>query len=198
MPTVMEIEALSCNNCGALLDVPAVSNFVTCAQCGSRLAVRRERSVHNTETIEQSDKPEEEFGWRRATVDFDRELEKLRREWREERREYWVRSKGGILVEPTTGYVVSQITWCVGMVALTIIWFIIASPSGAPALFFGWIGVIASVIALAIAIYAIRKASKYRAAKEEYQRRIERIRAGIYSGEEIILDGKVRPRTRLR
>jgi ABC-type transport system involved in cytochrome bd biosynthesis fused ATPase/permease subunit len=47
----MEVQSLSCNGCGAALDVGPATNFVTCAHCGSRLAVRRTPSSAYTEVL---------------------------------------------------------------------------------------------------------------------------------------------------
>jgi hypothetical protein len=37
----MEVQTPSCNGCAAALDVGPATNFVTCAHCGSRFAVKR-------------------------------------------------------------------------------------------------------------------------------------------------------------
>ena len=50
---VMELETLSCNNCGAPLEVPPGANFVTCAHCGSRLAIKRTDNASYTEVLDQ-------------------------------------------------------------------------------------------------------------------------------------------------
>lgn len=52
----MEIQSLSCNNCGASLDVAAHANYVTCAYCGSRLAVHRTSNSAYTEILDAIDK----------------------------------------------------------------------------------------------------------------------------------------------
>lgn len=51
----MELETLSCNNCGAPLQVPENANFVSCAQCGSQLAVKRNESARYTEVLQRLD-----------------------------------------------------------------------------------------------------------------------------------------------
>jgi hypothetical protein len=47
----MEVQSLSCNGCGAALDVGPATNFVTCAHCGSRLAIKRTSSSAYTEVL---------------------------------------------------------------------------------------------------------------------------------------------------
>jgi DNA-directed RNA polymerase subunit RPC12/RpoP len=105
----MQLEALSCNNCGAPVDVPQSANFITCAHCGSRLAVKRTETAHYTEVLDRL---------QAHAYKVDRDLQYLRvqndlllldQAWEEESKQYMVRTKGGAPVEPSLGQVITLI-----------------------------------------------------------------------------------------
>jgi DNA-directed RNA polymerase subunit RPC12/RpoP len=105
----MQLESLSCNNCGAPVDVPQRANFITCAHCGSRLAVRRTETAHYTEVLDRL----QAHAYR-----VDRDLQYLRTQnelllldqaWEEESKQYMVRTKNGATVEPSLGHVITSV-----------------------------------------------------------------------------------------
>jgi DNA-directed RNA polymerase subunit RPC12/RpoP len=49
----MRVDALSCNKCGAPLQVSETTNYVTCSHCGSRLVVRRNEAAVYTEILSE-------------------------------------------------------------------------------------------------------------------------------------------------
>lgn len=65
--------ALTCNQCGASLEVPEETRFLTCTACSSQLEVHRSGSTAYTEVLEAVE-----------PVKVELELEKLDREWMEE------------------------------------------------------------------------------------------------------------------
>jgi|GEM_PF-1408365 len=105
----MQLESLSCNNCGAPVDVPQSANFITCAHCGSRLAVRRTETAHYTEVLDRL---------QAHAYKVDRDLQYLRvqndlllidQAWEEERKQYMVRTRDGATVEPSQGHVITSV-----------------------------------------------------------------------------------------
>ncbi len=48
----MRLLSLTCNHCGAPLEVPAKTRFLTCNYCSSRLEVHRSGSAVHTEVLE--------------------------------------------------------------------------------------------------------------------------------------------------
>jgi DNA-directed RNA polymerase subunit RPC12/RpoP len=48
----MTIESLSCNSCGAPLEVPQSANYITCNYCKARLTVKRTGSTAYTEVLD--------------------------------------------------------------------------------------------------------------------------------------------------
>ncbi len=77
----MKLEALSCNKCGAPLDVPSSANFATCSYCNSRLAIKREGGAHYTEVLDRIDTRTERMSGDLTAVRLHSELERLDREW---------------------------------------------------------------------------------------------------------------------
>lgn len=51
----MEFISLSCNKCGAPLEVPENAQFLTCGYCGSRLAIKVHGKAHYTEVLDRID-----------------------------------------------------------------------------------------------------------------------------------------------
>jgi hypothetical protein len=97
----MELESLTCNNCGASLQVPHAANFVTCASCGSQLAVKRTESVAYTEVLTRLDKRTTQMETELRRLKLDSELDRIDDDWESERQEYLIRSKDGAASEPT-------------------------------------------------------------------------------------------------
>jgi DNA-directed RNA polymerase subunit RPC12/RpoP len=52
----MELISLSCNKCGAPLEVPINANFVTCSYCKSRLAIHSTENAYYTEVLGEIDR----------------------------------------------------------------------------------------------------------------------------------------------
>jgi DNA-directed RNA polymerase subunit RPC12/RpoP len=124
----MQVETLSCDNCGATIELPLSANYATCARCGEHLVVRRGETAHYTEVLDAevpapSDGVE---GHTKDAKDTEAELSHMRhemaimsldQEWEGKRTQYMVRSRDGTLVEPE----ISQaITYLLGILALLI------------------------------------------------------------------------------
>lgn len=52
----MQLLTVACNQCGAPLDVPPETSFVTCRHCGAALAVHRNESVAYTRRLDRLDR----------------------------------------------------------------------------------------------------------------------------------------------
>lgn len=95
----MELETLSCNNCGVPIDVPTGTNFVNCGYCKSRLAIKKTASSSYTEVLDKIGEHTEKIRANTAQIATDlssikvhsdvglrerklqRDLERLDREW---------------------------------------------------------------------------------------------------------------------
>lgn len=89
----MRVQALSCNNCGAPLDVPESSNYITCSHCGSRLIVRRTDSAAYTEVLNRIDERTERMSGDLAVIRLHNELERLDREWQHAEQTFTTRAE---------------------------------------------------------------------------------------------------------
>ena len=115
----MTLEPLTCNNCGSALDVPANVRFVSCAYCGSRLAVRRTESAAYTEVLERLDQRAELMAGDIEAIRLQNELERVDREWQMEREQWMVRNKDGSVGSPSaTGPFVAVVITLFGLVTV--------------------------------------------------------------------------------
>ena len=97
----MQLESLTCNNCGASLKVPHAANFVTCASCGSQLAVKRTESVAYTEVLTRLDKRTAQMETELRRLKMANDLNQIDDDWQSEREQYLIRDKNGSTSEPT-------------------------------------------------------------------------------------------------
>jgi LSD1 subclass zinc finger protein len=170
----MEIVSLNCNSCGAPLQVTAGTNYVTCTHCGARLAVKRTGNSAYTEILEKLDQKTDAIAAQLEEITRQNEVERIDREWEQEREKYLTRHKDGSMTEP---HAASGIFMSVVVCGFGIFWMVIAAQvNGVMALF--------GVFFIGMAVYAsvrnIRMADEYAKAQARYSRR----RAKALSSEE--------------
>ena len=169
----MQLETLSCNNCGAPIDVPLAANYVSCTHCGSRLAIKRTETAHYTEVLERL----EELDVR--TQDMEAEVQRLRihnalktldEEWEAQREPFTWQTKDGSLYEPSVAGAYAYLALPVIAIIVSPFIFAFISPSVllAALLFLALLAV--SVWA---AIDAYNRYQKYSALKATYLSRRE-------------------------
>ena len=166
MSNVPEIVALSCNHCGAALDVGPQTRFVTCAHCGSRLEIHRSGSAMFTEVLQQLDERTERIAEDVETIKLQNELERLDREWEQRRQNYLTRNKDGSATEPSKAGNVIGVIMCVFAMGFAIFWMGMTVKIGAPfpMTLFGIVFLIVPPIAI---FSGMKKSGEYR---EELQR----------------------------
>ncbi|MBU1068601.1 hypothetical protein KJ975_03440 [Myxococcota bacterium] len=158
---------LSCNECGAPIDVPGSTNFFTCNFCGSRLSVQRTEGASYTKTLEALDRKTETLAREVEVLKLQNELERIDREWQEELKQYMVRDNDGHQSVPTAGGSIFG-----GFVATVfgIGWIYNAVSMDAPALValvgLGFIG-----LGLYMGYSGYNKSLTYKAAHQRYQNR---------------------------
>jgi hypothetical protein len=177
----MEIESLSCNNCGAPLDVPLPASFITCGYCGSPLSIRRTEGIHYTLMLEQLEEHTADLTRRAEYLRLRDELETVDTEWVRERKQYLTRRLSGTLQAPTRSYLVRSIGMAVVACVLTTWWFFATANAGSGASFFGWIGAVFSVIAIANATRITTNANNYNIARQEYQQQRKELLNGMHA-----------------
>ncbi|HKP51145.1 MAG TPA: hypothetical protein VJ183_00690 [Chloroflexia bacterium] len=176
----MQLESLSCNNCGAPVDVPQSANFITCAHCGSRLAVKRTETAHYTEVLDRLQAHAHKVDRDLQYLRLQNDLMLLDQAWEEERKQYMVSTKYGVHEEPSLGLVIGS---AIGAVIFTVVGggmvCAITSASRNTGSFSGsGVGLFTSVAILMIVfviaatllwcIYAYTKYSTYKSAEANY------------------------------
>lgn len=171
----MRLEELTCNSCGAPLEVPETANFVTCNHCSKQLAVRRTEDVTYTETLGRLAQQTEELTERLDDLSSHHQVEALDREWELEREKYMITHKNGSRDIPTEGGAIGN-----GVVATVFgaIWtsMTLGMPSqmpGAVRVLFPLIGVMIIVGGIFASISTYQNAEKYRNAERRYRSRRE-------------------------
>lgn len=97
----MRVIAVSCNQCGAPLQVPAKTRFLTCGFCSSRLEVHRDGDAIYSEVLESIEQKTNQIADDVEAIKLQNELERLDREWMADQAQLMVRGKHGVLHVPT-------------------------------------------------------------------------------------------------
>jgi len=179
MPDATTLIDLSCNHCGAALQVGADTRFVTCTFCGSRLEVHHSGGAAYTSLLQALDQRTEQIAEDVEILKLQNQLEQLDREWQMYRDSALVRNKDGTTSEPSaTGSVVGAVFAGVFGVIWTIIAIAMgagASSAGAPAPFqlvaciFPLFGVVFVIGAIVMGIKGVTTGSTFSQRSQEYQ-----------------------------
>lgn len=177
MAESLQVLSVTCNHCGAPLEVPPSARFVTCRYCNSRLAVHQSGGAAYTEVLEQIDARTQQIASDVETIKLQNELEQLDREWMVDQQNFLERDSEGHsqLSQGLTAASVVGLLLVVGF----IIYFISSSASmGAPPIFpiFG-VGML--VLVTFAVIRGMKKATEYREAQERCKRRRRDLSAEI-------------------
>ncbi len=168
----MNTETLTCNSCGAPLEVPVSANFVTCNHCSCQLAVRRSESATFTEQFDRLAEKTDQLSSRVDKLSTQNEMAALDREWQLERETYMVSGKHGHRSLPT------QLGSAVGgIIAAFFGLFLTVSGAGAgagPETLFGFVFI---ALGVGSAINGFTKASNYKDAERRYRRRRGKLKA---------------------
>lgn len=162
----MKILSLSCQHCGAPLDVPESARYITCKFCDARLEVKHEGDVAFTEQLGEIERKTDQLIDEVSRLKLQNELARIDREWDQERESYMITKKDGRLSEP------NQATAMLGMVVgvgFGIFWIAAVSATPAAPLFVP-IGVVIIGVVLFTGIHGFQKADQYEAAKKRYDR----------------------------
>jgi len=179
----METVPVSCNHCGASLQVPEWARFVTCRYCNSQLEIKRTESTITTEVLARIDQNTAAMAEDLHALRQESELERLDREWGQRQAALFMRDKYGNTSRPNAA---SGIVVAVIMGGFGVVWTIIASvisgtisagahAAGAPAPFsmlpcvFPLFGLFFIAMAVGICIKTAGKARQYEREEALYQ-----------------------------
>jgi hypothetical protein len=164
---------LTCNCCGAPLEAPDGTNFITCRFCSTRLAIEYSESAVYTRVLEAIQNQTFELSQDLGTIKLQNDLERLDREWQMEREHLLERGTSGQLYEPSVGVA----SWRGGFhIVIGLIWFAVAV-SASLATGYVLLGLV-SLIGLGLAMfgfavfqYGTRKARHFQNIKADYEDR---------------------------
>lgn len=163
----MKLVSVTCNNCGAPLEIPPATRFVTCGFCSSRLEVHHSGSALYTHVLEQLKEQTRQIAVDVEVLKRQNELEQLDREWMMERERFQSRSRDGRYHVPTvTGSVVGAAI----AVGFAIFWIAMASAMRAPTPFVLF-GILFVGVAIVGGIVGVTKATSYQQCKKRYEQR---------------------------
>ena len=178
----MDLESLTCNHCGAPLEVPRTANFVKCNHCGNQLAVRRSESATFTETVGQLAETTENLTRQVTKLTRQNEIDALDQRWERQREAFMLTDNNGHRHLPSEGTaaiggIVAAVAGCIWTAMA------IAITSSAPdfgpfkvAKFaFPAFGVVFVVFGIFLSVHTYRKAQDYQRAWREYRRQRDRL-----------------------
>lgn len=183
----MVLEPITCNNCGVVLDVPPGANYVTCAHCGSPLAVKRTSSVIYTEVLQQPDAHTLDGGYTEVLQHLDartqqmssdvtqlqleRELDRLDHEWEKVCKQYLLSSSNNPSNAPMR-QVLTPVVFAVGAVVVFLFFLlesaVLGLATGSVSILFYLAAAVFGGIALWAVINAARKADEFHQAETKY------------------------------
>lgn len=97
----MTLLSVSCNHCGAPLEISEETKFVTCRHCNRQLAVKHSDSAIFTEVLTQLAERTADMADDLKIIQLQNDLERLDREWEVESSEYMIRGKNGHISRPS-------------------------------------------------------------------------------------------------
>lgn len=171
----MKITKVCCQGCGADLKVDESIRYVTCNYCNARLEVVHDTSTTHTRQLDKIEKNTDRMANNLRVIELQNDLERLDREWDNERRGMMARDKhGNTSVPSSAGSIVG------GMLAIGfgIFWIVTTSTMGAPSLFplFG-------LVFIGFAIFGMMRgatmASSYHQRLGEYESRRRQLAARL-------------------
>ena len=170
--------AVTCNQCGAALDLPPAARFVTCTHCGTRLEVRRTGGAAYTEILDTIQQHTQQIAGDVEQIRRQNDLEQLDREWELRRESLMVSTKHGGRTKPSR---IASVFAAVVAVVFGVMWIGGAGATGAPTpmLLFGLLVVGGIVVA---SIFSFGKAGEYEEAERDYQRRRQQLRQRMDGG----------------
>ena len=158
----MKVLSIACNNCGGPLEVPNKVRFLTCNFCDSRLEVQQSGSTYYTNVLEAVGDLKHEI----ESLKLEGKLQRLDRDWQEQREGLKVRDKHGRSYIPSkAGTVVMMVVMIFGALVVFGMWS--SMSSGMPA---GLI-LILVVIVLVIGSIHLGKAKEYEEKRARYTRK---------------------------
>lgn len=163
----MKVTKVCCQGCGADLQIDESIRFVTCNYCNARLEVVHDATVTHTRQLDKIQRTTEQLAGNMKVIELQNDLERLDREWDNQRNSLLVRGKNGHVSEPSsTGSMVGGVI----MIVFGVFWMGMASSIGAPS-FFPLFGLLFIGFAIFNMINGTTKAGVYQSRLGDYEAR---------------------------
>lgn len=163
----MQLISLNCNHCGAPLEVPAKTRFLTCSYCQSRLEVHTSGNAVYSEVLEAIGERTEKIAEDVEALKLHTELEELDRQWTMGLDRYKVRDQDGHYRVPSgPGSMIGAALAAV----FGLFWTGMTIHMGAP-WFFPVFGVVFIVAAIVGGLSAVSKAEAYQRQRASHESR---------------------------
>lgn len=163
----MKVTKVCCQGCGADLQIDESIRFVTCNYCNARLEVVHDSTVTHTRQLDKIERTTARMADNLKVIELQNDLERIDREWDNQRNNLMVRNKNGHAAEPSSaGSMVGGII----TIVFGIFWMSIALSMGAPS-FFPLFGLIFIGIAIFNMVNGTVKAGTYQREQSEYEAR---------------------------
>lgn len=161
----MKVLNVSCNNCGAPLEVPRATRFVTCKFCESRLKIQNNDSAYFTSVIEAVHDMKDDV----ETIKMQNRLERVDREWSMEREGYVRACKQGHRSVPTAvGGIFIIVLASIGGLIMT------PAVTGSP-----MIGIVFAGVGIMIGLSTLNRARQYGGRRERYEAKRRELTRGL-------------------
>jgi hypothetical protein len=160
----MELESLTCNNCGAPLKVPDSANFVKCNHCETQLAIRRTESATFTEKLGEIDKTTDQIKEVVTELARQNRIAAIDREWDREKERYMISGEHGKHLPNETGLIIGGIVFAVIGTIISVAFFAAGGPMGI-------FPVVILLIGMTIFFVQYNKLAEYREADRRYRQR---------------------------
>lgn len=169
----MELLSLNCGHCGAPLEVPQGTRYVTCGYCSSKLEVHQSGGAIYTQVLEALQKRTEEIADDVEILKLQNELERIDREWQSTRESCMITGKNGVKSEPSP---IGGTIGAVIAIGFGIFWTVTAGSMAPSMAIFG-------VVFIGLAIFGLfnnlMKSNQFSEKKQEYEQRRRKVLQAI-------------------
>lgn len=171
----MKVTKVCCQGCGADLQIDESIRYVTCNYCNARLEVVHDPSVTHTRQLDKIERTTDRLADNLKVIELQNDLERLDREWDNQRQGYLVRGKNGHVSEPST---LGSMSTGIILIAFGIFWTALTLSGSAPA-FFPLFGLLFIGIGFFTMVTGTSKAKAYQNGLHQYEFHRQRLVARL-------------------
>ena len=171
----MKVTKVCCQGCGADLQIDESIRFVTCNYCNARLEVVHDATITHTRQLDKIERTTEQLADNLKVIELQNDLERLDREWDNQRTSLLVRGKNGHVSEPSS---VGSMVGGIIMIVFGVFWMSMVSSMNAPS-FFPLFGLVLIGVAIFNMVTGTAKANAYQNSLHEYEFKRQRLIARL-------------------